>query len=250
MDLGILNVGLIAAVLALIALGSWIKGLTGMGLPVFAVPAVATLTSVEEAVVLMILPGLGANLWLIVSHRRFGETINRHKPFMIAGLLGGVAGTLLLDKIDDRWLKSLLAAWLAVYLLQRLFVKGARLQFQPTGAVAGVIGAIAGTTQGAVGISSQIVAPYFNNRVLEPGAYAFLMATAFLVFSIGQLIAAAAGGLFTADRVAIGTAALIPVAIFTQLGIRYSSRVSRDAFQKILLGVFFLMELKLLWDVL
>ena len=221
-----------------------------MGLPVFAVPAIATLTSVEEAVVLMIIPGLGANLWLIVSHQRFKDAVGRHKHFLIAGILGGVLGTLLLDQINDRWLKSLLAAWLAVYLLQRLFWKRSRLSFQPTGPAAAAIGALAGATQGAVGISSQIVAPYFNDGKLEPGAYAFLMATAFLAFSIGQLVAAAGGGLFTPDRVMVGAAALIPVAIFTQLGIRYSSRISQDLFQTILLGVFVLMELKLLWDVL
>ncbi len=250
MDVAGINLWLIAIVLSLVALGAWIKGLTGMGLPVFAVPAVATFTTVEEAVILMIIPGLGSNLWLIVSHRRHSASLAAHKPFMIAGFLGGVAGTLLLDQFDDRLLKSLLALWLGIYLLQRLIHRGSRLTFRPSGPLAAAIGGLAGTTQGAVGISSQIVAPYFNRRDIEPTNFAFLMSTAFLVFSVAQLITALTEGLFTPDRVAIGTAALIPVAIFTQLGIRYASRVSQDLFQKILLGVFFLMELKLLWDVL
>lgn len=60
MDWASVNIWLVIAVLALVSLGSWIKGLTGMGLPLFAIPAVATLNSVEEAVVLMIIPGRAA----------------------------------------------------------------------------------------------------------------------------------------------------------------------------------------------
>jgi hypothetical protein len=52
---------LVVALLA-ISLGSLIKGITGMGLPLFAVPALASLTTVEEAVVLLVFPSLGANL--------------------------------------------------------------------------------------------------------------------------------------------------------------------------------------------
>lgn len=250
MELTDINLWLIAIVLSLIATGAWIKGLTGMGLPIFAVPALATFTTVEEAVILMIIPGLGSNVWLIANHRRHGASLLAHKPFLIGGFLGGVAGTLLLDQFDDRWLKSLLALWLGIYLLQRLIGRKPELAFRPGASLAAAIGGLAGTTQGAVGISSQIVAPYFNRRDIEPSQFAFLMSTAFLVFSVAQLITAVGEGLFTPDRVAVSTAALLPVAIFTQLGIRYANRVSQDLFQKILLGVFVLMEIKLLWDVL
>ena len=250
MELAGISLLAIAFVLALVAVGAWIKGLTGMGLPVFAVPAIATFTTVEEAVIIMIIPGLGSNLWLIASHRRHKASLGEHRVFLIGGFLGGAAGTLLLEQLDDRWLKSLLALWLGFYLLQRLIHRGSRLSFRPGRSVAAAIGGLAGAAQGAVGISAQIVAPYFNRRDIEPSNFAFLMSTAFLVFSVAQLITAVSEGLFTPDRVAIGAAALIPVAVFTQLGIRYANRVSQDLFQKILIGVFVLMELKLVWDVL
>jgi hypothetical protein len=54
-----------ALALVAISFGALIKGMTGLGLPLFAVPAIAMMTSVEEAVVLMIIPGLGSNLWLV-----------------------------------------------------------------------------------------------------------------------------------------------------------------------------------------
>jgi uncharacterized membrane protein YfcA len=236
-------------ILTFISMGSWIKGLTGVGLPMFAIPAVATLTSVEEAVILMIIPGLGSNIWLVVSHRQYRQQLIDHKAFIVAGFIGGIVGTLLLVEINDRWLKLVLAVWLALYLIQRVFVGRIKIAFQARGAAAGVLGASAGIIQGATGVSSHIVAPYFNSANIKPGAYAFLMATSFLTFSVAQLLTAVSSSLFTPDRVAIGLIALVPTLIFTQVGIAYSARISKDTFQKVLFIVFLLMEVKLLWDV-
>ena len=118
MDLSSIGPWAIAAVLMAISIGALFKGMTGLGLPLFAVPAIAMITSVEEAVVLMIIPGLGANIWLVTNHRRFVELLKQHIPFLIAGFIGGILGTVLLVLVEDRWLKLMLAAWLALYLIQ------------------------------------------------------------------------------------------------------------------------------------
>ena len=103
MDLSVIGPWLVAAVLVAISLGAFFKGVTGLGLPLFAVPAIATITSVEEAVVLMII------------------------PFLLAALVG------------------------------------------------------------ATGVSAHIVAPYFHDPKIKPEAYAFLVASAFLVMEIKLL---------------------------------------------------------------
>ena len=74
MDLNTIDIGLLVFVLAAISLGGLFKGMTGLGLPMFAVPALAVVTSVEEAVVLMIIPGLGTNLWPESPHRLLRPT--------------------------------------------------------------------------------------------------------------------------------------------------------------------------------
>ncbi len=85
MDWSSVSIWLIVAVLSVISMGALLKGMTGLGLPLFAVPAIATLTSVEEAVVLMIIPGLGSNIWLVVNHRQFAALLRNHRPFLVAG---------------------------------------------------------------------------------------------------------------------------------------------------------------------
>lgn len=249
MEFGSISLWLAVVVLIAIAIGSLIKGMTGLGLPLIAVPAIASFTSVEEAVVLMIIPVLGSNLWLVVSHRRFARLLKAHWPFLIAGFIGGIAGTFLLVAIDDRWLKLILAGWLALYLLQYGFGDALSFVFRARGAASVLIGLAAGTIQGASGVSAHIVAPYFHGRQTEPAAYAFLIAAAFLTFGSAQLAAASGSQLFDAGRLILALLALLPTLFFTQIGIRWAGRVSDDVFRRVILALFILMEIKLLADV-
>ncbi|MGI9236406.1 MAG: TSUP family transporter [Woeseiaceae bacterium] len=249
MDLIPINGAILAAILIAISLGSLLKGMTGLGLPIFAVPAIATITSVEEAVVLMIIPGIAANLWLVISHRKYHALLKEHLPFLTMGFVGGILGTTLLLVIDDRWLKLLLAIWLGIYLVQYIRRSGSLDIFRGRGRLAYLIGLLAGTMQGANGISAQLVAPYYHGRSLQPAAYAFLVTSTFLLFSSAQMTAVLGTGLLTVARLKLSLAALVPTLIFTRVGIGLAGKLSQTAFNRILLLTLFLMEIKLIVDV-
>jgi len=249
LELTTVSLTLVAVVFVAISLGALIKGITGLGLPLVAVPAIASFTSVEEAVVLMIIPTFASNLWIVHAHRRFSPLLSEHFPFLVAGFVGGILGTFLLVAVDDRWLKLVLAAWLALYLVQYAFGDFLRAAFRVRGPAAGIVGAVAGTIQGATGVSAHIVAPFFHGRDLRPEAYALLIASAFLTFSSAQLLAATGTSLFTTERVAIALLALVPTLLFTSIGIRLVGKISGPSFQRLLLGLFLVMEVKLLADV-
>ncbi|MGB5492463.1 MAG: sulfite exporter TauE/SafE family protein [Woeseiaceae bacterium] len=249
MDISAFSAGLIFVALAAISIGALIKGMTGLGLPLIAVPVIATYTSVELAVVLMIIPTFGSNLWLVVSHRRHAGLLRTHIPFLVAGFLGGIFGTFALVAVDDRWLKLALAAWLALYLLQFAFGNFLQSVFQAKGAGAVAVGFTGGTLQGATGVSAHIVAPYFHGRKVVAEAYAFLIACAFLTFSAAQLTTAASTELFTMQRLILGTIALLPTLVFTRVGIAYAGKISEAVFQKLLIAIFVVMEIKLISDV-
>ena len=114
----------------------------------------------------------------------------------------------------------------------------------------GILGTSAGTIQGATGISAPIVGPYYHAAGLTRESYAFAAAFTFLVFSIAQLTSMIRVDLMTTDRLVIGLAAVVPTLLFTQLGIRYSGKISDQTFNRILVVLFVLMELKLVLDIL
>jgi len=247
-DAEFLNWGLLAGVLIVICVGSLLKGITGVGLPILAVPLLASFTSVEEAVVLMVLPGFASNFWLVVMHRKW-RILRDHYPFLACGVIGGLLGTWLLATLDDRVLKAILASWLGIYLVRHFSRRSAPSSFGSRGGLGGVLGFAAGTIQGASGISAPIVAPYFHASGLVRDRYAFATATAFLLFSVAQLAGMNGLHLWTPERLATGVAVVIPTLLFTHLGIRLSHSISDRAFDRVILVLFLAMELKLIVDI-
>ena len=241
--------GLLASAMLAIGIGALAKGITGVGLPILAVPVLASFTSVEEAVVLMVLPSMAANGWLVVTHRKWA-VLREHRSFLLFGLAGGVLGTWLLSILDEHWLKLILAIWLGVYLLQYFSKQSYDRYFSGRGGLGSLLGVTAGTIQGASGISSPIVAPYFHANGLVQETYAFATASTFLLFTFAQIAAMSRLELLTTERLMIGLIAVVPTLLFTQLGIRWSRSISEKAFHNILLTLFVAMELKLVIDIL
>jgi uncharacterized membrane protein YfcA len=249
MELALDSYVLVAAALLAIALGSIFKGITGVGLPIVAVPMIASFTSVADAVVLMVLPGLAANFLVILTHRKW-HLLKQHWTFLVLGFVGGFFGTWLLSVMGDRALKLMLAIWLGVYLVQYFGRRSGDHVFNIPRWLAGVLGVSAGTIQGAMGISASIVGPYYHANGLARETYAFMTAFTFLLFGIAQFSAMSQVALLTPDRLAIGAIAIVPTLLFTQLGIRWSRRISEKNFNLVLIVLFILMEIKLVADIL
>ena len=249
MDMSVVSVGLLAAAMIAIGLGALAKGITGVGLPILVVPVLASFTSVEEAVVLMVLPSIAANGWLVATHRKWA-ILHDHRGFLLLGLIGGVLGTWLLSILDDHWLKLILAIWLGVYLLQYFSRRSYEHYFSGRGGLASPLGFVAGTIQGACGISAPIVAPYFHANGLVSETYAFATAFTFLFFSAAQFATMSRLELLTPERLMIGLIVVVPTLLFTQLGIRWSRSISERAFHNILIALFVAMEFKLVIDIL
>lgn len=249
MDLILSSWQLMAVALLAIGAGALAKGVTGVGLPILAIPALASFTSVEEAVVLMVLPGLAANGWLVMTHRRWA-VLRQHRRFLLLGLAGSVFGTWLLSVVDDRWLKVTLAVWLGIYLLHYFSKRTFSRNFFGCNRLRPLLGMTAGAIQGASGISAPIVAPYFHAAGLLRESYAFATAFTFLLFCSAQVVTMSATGLFTPKRLMVGLVIVIPTLLFIQLGIRLARRINEKTFHRILLLLFIAMECKLIFDIL
>ena len=248
MDTSLISVALLASAMFAIGLGAFVKGITGVGLPILAIPVLASFTSVEEAVVLMVLPSIAANGWLVLTHRKWA-VLREHRRFLLFGLAGGVLGTWLLSVLDEHWLKLILAIWLGIYLLQYTCKGSFDHYFSGRGKLGSLLGIAAGTIQGASGISAPIVAPYFHANGLVRETYAFATASTFLIFSGAQLTTMFRLELLTTERLMIGLMVVAPTLLFTHVGIRWSRNISDRAFQNILLTLFAVMEFKLVIDI-
>jgi len=234
----------IAVLFAAIALGSVAKGVTGIGLPIFAIPLIAVFMGVEHGVVVMALPALVSNLWLVWANRRQAPRDPRFAAFLFAGTAGGVLGTWFLAFASPESLSLTLAVWLAVYLV--LLLRRTEIRLPANRLASPLAGLASGVVQGATGISAPLIAPYLQALGLARDAFVFAIALAFSLFGIAQIAAILQNGLLTPDRLAHSLLALLPVALFLPLGMRLGHLGGERMFRLFFIGILILLELRLL----
>ncbi len=232
-----------------IAFGAFMKGVTGLGLPIFAIPALAMFVPVENAVIIMALPSLLANIWLIVVHREHLPTMRKHGAFLMLGFIGALLGTWFLANIDDALLRIFLASSLGLYLIQHYAGWSTSTDFSGKSAVAGTLGLAAGTLQGTTGISAPIIAPYYHARGLTLSAYAFALACTFALLSVAQLSVMTMENLFTPALLGYSILATVTTLTFVPVGVRVGQTLRQATFDRLLPLVFVLIESKLIYDI-
>jgi len=238
----------LVVIVAAIAVGAFIKGATGGGLPQIAIPVMAAFIGVERSVVVMAIPGVVANGWLVWSLRAEARH-TRDLPVMLAGcVVGAVAGTLALKGLDGRILAAALAVMIIVYILLATFRPGFTFSRRVTRVASPPVGIAAGGLQGATGISGPLLSTYLHGFGMPPRAYVFALSTLFCASALVQTVTLLGVGLYTPERLAESALALIPIAIALPLGVRAARRISPETFQRLVLVLLAVSALSLLHD--
>ena len=237
-------------ILVAVVIGSVVKGATGTGLPTVAIPVMAGFLGVETAVVLMAVPTVVTNSWLMWIHRsQIGAT--RDLPVMLgAGFLGVVAGAWLLTSVSGDVLALVLAGLIAVYVT--LSLTRPSLAFPPhvTRYVSPPVGFAGGLLQGSTGIAGPAVATYVHGFRLPPGAYVFTLATQFQLFALVSVVTYHQFGLYTAERMWWSVLVLPPMLLAMSVGVRLGRRLERRVFDRFVLAVLGVMGVRLVVDAL
>jgi uncharacterized membrane protein YfcA len=220
----------LAIILFAISLGSFVKGVTGSGLPQIAVPVIAVFLGVERAVVIMAIPGVITNSWMMWGQRAAAQQTRDLPVLLITGTVGAVVGTMGLKLLDPGVLSLALASMGGLYVL--LYLVRFEIRFAPrlTRIVSPPLGLLAGLMQGSTGVSGPLIATYLHAYRLPRAPFIFSIVTLFNVFAVAQMASLVALGLYTSTRVLESFLALVPMGIFLPLGVRYSSRLSQSRF--------------------
>ncbi|HEX4976985.1 MAG TPA: sulfite exporter TauE/SafE family protein [Nocardioides sp.] len=222
-------------IVAALSVGAFVKGVSGTGLPQVAIPVMAAFLGVERAVIIMSIPGIAANVWLVVAHRA-ARRESRDVPVLLGtGIAGAVLGTVLLTTVDARFLSAVLAVIILVYVGLRVAAPNLSLPPSVTSWVSPPVGFAAGALQGATGVSGPLLSTYLHAFALSPGAYIFSLSSLFLVFSATQVVTLVGLGAYTTRLVLEGFLALVPVAVMLPLGSRLGRRLGERTFSTVVM---------------
>jgi uncharacterized membrane protein YfcA len=226
-----------AIMAAALAAGAVVKGATGMGLPLVALPALTAVFGLQHAVSVLIVPILVSNAWQVWRHREVkGDVRLRFLPMLLAGgALGVVGGTWLLIAVPERQLLFGLGALLLTYVVIRLARPAWAVDERTGRAGAFPIGLGAGMLQGATGISAPLGVTFIHAMRLGREAHVFAVSAMFLLFAVVQLPSLLVSGVMRAEWLVQGALALVPILLFMPLGQWLAGKLSATTFDRLLL---------------
>jgi len=228
--------GELAIVLVAVIVGSVVKALTGMGLPLVVVPIAALFTDVESAVVVIALPNLLSNV-VLATRERSNTAETRDLPTLAAfSVAGAIVGALLFVRAPEEPLIIALVISVIVYIV--LFFAKPDLQTPPDRSrrLAPLVGLVAGGFQGAIGISGPIVGSWIHSYRLARGAYVLSVTVLFLVSGSTQFAILVGSGKLDGRLVAT-LLACIPVLASIPVGTALRDRVSGRGFDLAIIGL-------------
>lgn len=237
---------LVVIFLALVA-GSLVKGISGLGLPLTAIPVMAGYMEVDRAVAIMVLPSVIINFWLLWTYRAHAQPIANLPAVTLVAISCVALGAWVLSAAPQTYLIIFLCLWLGFYLLRvllKLWVdipvgNGRLTQFIAVGA--------AGLVQGSVGMAGPVLAPYLHSLNLKQPQYVFTVSVYFQIFSLMQLVSFLWLGLIDMERAFQSLLACIPIAIFLPIAVWLSRFVSHKAFNVLIVILLIVIEGRLLW---
>lgn len=220
-----------------LAAGAIVKGATGMGLPLIALPVLTAAFGLQHAVGLMVIPLIVTNAWQVWRFRReAGSGAMGFLPrFLAAGVAGILIGTWALTTLPERLLVLGLGLMLLAYVALKLFNPHIGLPAPAARRFGPLAGAGGGMLQGATGVSAPIGVTFIHAMNLGRDPHVFAVSAMFLTYAVSQLPALWLLGVMQPEWLLQGVLALVPILIFMPLGQAISGRLSRKAFDWLIL---------------
>jgi len=226
----------VLASLALMA-GGAVKGTTGLGLPLVAVPLLAYLVGLARATELMVVPIVATNLAQSFQGGNLRAIARRFWPLLLPLLLSIVASAYMLVRLPERVLDLILGV--ALVLLAPLLHFGTRLRVAPHQErwLSPLIGLVSGTLGGFSTIFGPPVMLYMRALRLGKAEFVAALSLIYLVGSLGIFIGIYGVGPGRLGGIWLSVAACLPAFLGLWIGFRLQGRLSEQRFGQVLLGI-------------
>ena len=234
---------------AAFAMGGILKGATGVGAPLIAVPVMTSFVDIRFAVAVFVVPNLVTNLIQSIIYRR--ALNNRLFLFILclSAALGAFVGSLLLYQASGGVLEILMAGLVLFYVGFRLYKPNWQLSMPVAHKLNIPMGFLAGFLQGTFGISAPATLTFLNAIKFERTEFIIIVSVFFLTMSLIQLPTLHYLGLMKAEHLIFGLLAVIPLIGFMPVGGFLLRHATPEIFDKVILVVLVGVAIRLFWTI-
>ena len=222
------------------------KGVTGLGFSTLCLPFLALTVGLKEALPLIIIPSIASNLIVMRQAGRFGETVRRFWPMLLATLPGLALGLWALALVDGRQAGGLLGLVLLLWCAFS-FTRPELGIGEPWARRLGpVSGFLTGAVNGLTGSQVMPSMPYLMALKLERNLFLQTINCSFTLSSLVMAFGLQRLGLFGPDGVVVSARGAGAAFLGLGLGARLRRRLSPEGFRLALLAMLSVMGVSLL----
>jgi uncharacterized membrane protein YfcA len=235
----------LALTFAALFLGGVLKGATGIGAPILAVPLLQSLSGVTPAVVLFSLPNLLTNGYQAWQYRASLAPAGLVWPFAIAGFAGTGIGTLMLVRLPADILLALMAVAVFLFIGFRLARPNLALPMAVGRRIAAPVGLIGGVMFGAVGLSAPVSIPFLSALRLVRPLFVSTISVYFFTLGLMQIPLLIATGTLTPPLALGSLVAVVPLLLGMPLGSYLARFISPRGFDRLTLVILGVMGVRM-----
>jgi uncharacterized membrane protein YfcA len=231
-----------------LACGGLIKGALGVGTPLLTVPMMAQVLPPQNAIAIMAVPVVVANLWQFFQAERSSAIVQRFWPTFVAILAGMWIGVKILSILDERTLLIVVGvAVIAFSLLQ-----GSKFRLHLPDRLVKPTGVLFGGASGLIGGVSSFFGPMLITYLISIRGLTknqFVSTISFLYVSavVPWALTLYWFGILDQRLLLYSTVATIPVTLGFLLGQRIRGHISEIRFHYLIIGILVVSGMSMLW---
>lgn len=237
----------LAIVLAALFAGGFLKGVTGLGLPLIITPPLAWVFGIQVAVPLVAIPTVITNLVFIGKYHHAWRQVIKIWPMVISGLVAIIGGVFFLQHANQSIIAVILSLLAISYVIINFLGYELKVSEKSLKLFGPGMGILAGFFHGTTGVSGPIVVAYLTGvKDLSREAYFQALGFIFLIFGIQQVLGYVMSGIYTVEILQVGLLAVIPILISFYLGIWLHRKLDARKFKMATLLLILISALNLL----
>ena len=217
--------------------GGAVKGISGIGIPLVSLSLLSLFLPISDAVTLLPVPMIAANLWQSFAGDHFVPTLRRFWPLVLAMFIGTVVGAHVLTAIDRASLNLLVGTFVVLFSLSSYMNPTMQLPARLERRLGVVAGGLGGFMGGVSALFGPPLIVYLTSIRLDRDTFVGVISSIYLCCSITLLIVFGSVGVMSRAQFIGSLIACAPLMLGVWVGQRFRGRIREAVFRRLLLVV-------------
>ncbi len=236
----------LALIAAVMLAAGFVKGITGLGLPLVGVSLMSFFLPIREVLGVIIVPLMLTNVWQVVEVKGTLAPLRRFWPMMVALLVFLGLGAQLVVVLDSSWLYLAVGIMVTIFTSLGLFRPAMKLPPKGEVPVGIATGALAGICGGMGGIWGPPISMYLLALDLKKDDFIGTVGLVWFLGAVPLCLFYVLNGILGMHNVAYSLGACVPAMAGLWVGQKIRKRIPQESFRKVLMATLFVIGLNLI----